>query len=319
MAACYDVWQAALGADDPDGAPWGRRLFGAWLKNGWEGTPSELWIVPGSSGSSGADAWCRVGLPDRENLTVAEVELVVHPRARRRGLGGELLRHTADRALARGRTLLAGVVRENSAGLAFAERVKATRGLTDVRRVLDLSAAGTAPGNPGPPAELAGGYSIVRWRDATPPEYAARVAAVYEAMNDAPRDAGREGAAWDADRVAHDDAVAAEFGGRLYQVAVRHDATGDFAGLTGLFVDPEHPDWARVTITAVTRPHRGHRLGLAVKAAAQEWAASQEPALRWIETDNASGNRHMIAVNEALGYQIADPALVSFELPVAQS
>jgi GNAT superfamily N-acetyltransferase len=332
-AACHDVWLAARGVDDPEGMPRSPRFFRAWLEHGYEGYPGELWVVPGpssgaggsgalggsgGSGRPGLDAWCHLGLPDREDLTVAAVRIVVRPGARRRGLGTGLLRHAADRARALGRTLLAAEAEENSAGEAFAGRVKATRGHTLVRRVLDLTAV--------PPGQLArlrdeaaahsAGYSLVRWRDATPDSYRGRIAAVYEAMNDAPRDPGREAAAWDADRVRRDDAITAAFGCRGYQVAAVHDATGDIAAFTGLLVDPEYPAWGLVTITAVTGPHRGHRLGLGVKIAAQAWAASAEPALRWIETDNAAVNRHMIAVNEALGYRIHEPGMVSYELPV---
>lgn len=333
-AACHDVWRAARSVDDPAGWPRSPRFFRAWLEHGYEGYPGELWVVPsvsedpvsgnsasgdlGGSGGSGLDAWCHLGLPDREDLTVAAVRIVVRPEARRRGLGTSLLRHAAGRARVLGRTLLAAETEEHSAGEAFAGRFKAARGHTLVRRVLDLSAVA--------PARLASlrdeaaahsaGYSLVRWRDATPAAYLGRVAAVYEAMNDAPRDPGREAAAWDSVRVRRDDAITAAFGCRGYQVAAVHDVTGDMAALTGILVDRVYPSWGIVTITAVTEPHRGRRLGLAVKIAAQEWAASAEPALRWIETDNAAVNRHMIAVNEALGYRIHEPAMVSYELPV---
>lgn len=315
VAACHAVWQAAQQADNPAGRPWSPGFFRAWLEHGFEGEPGETWLVPGVSG---ADAWCRLGLPDRESPTVATADIFVRPGARRRGLGTRLLRHAAERARAQGRTLLTGGAWENSAGSAFAVRAGAATGITMIGRVLDLSAV--------PPGHLsrlrdeaaphAAGYSFVRWTGPTPPEYANRVALVHEAMNDAPRDPGREPEAWNADRVRHDDAVAESFGCRYYQVAARHDATSDFAAITGMVVDPEYPAWANITITAVARPHRGHRLGLLVKAAAQEWIAASEPALRWIYTGNASVNAHMISVNDTLGYQVDGPGLVSYELPV---
>ena len=37
---------------------------------------------------------------------------------------------------------------------------------------------------------------------------------------------------------------------------------------------PEAPSWGFQELTAVTRPHRGHRLGLLVKAAMLEWLAT---------------------------------------------
>jgi RimJ/RimL family protein N-acetyltransferase len=88
------------------------------------------------------------------------------------------------------------------------------------------------------------------------------------------------------------------------------------AALTVVTVDPDVPGWGHQQITAVTRQHRGHRLGLLVKAAMLEWLAETEPRLERIETYNAGSNQYMIAINEALGYA-ASGQFRSAELPVA--
>jgi len=67
----------------------------------------------------------------------------------------------------------------------------------------------------------------------------------------------------------------------------------------------------------VIRAHRGHRLGLLTKTAMLELLASAEPQLEWITTGNAAANEHMIAVNEQLGYQVAEPGWRFYEIPVA--
>jgi RimJ/RimL family protein N-acetyltransferase len=67
----------------------------------------------------------------------------------------------------------------------------------------------------------------------------------------------------------------------------------------------------------VTRPHRGHRLGLLVKVGMLDWLASAEPRLEKIVTWNAVSNQHMIAINESLGYEVAGRPYRSAELPVA--
>ncbi len=69
-----------------------------------------------------------------------------------------------------------------------------------------------------------------------------------------------------------------------------------------MVVDPADPGWGHQLITAVTRKHRGHRLGLIVKIAMLDLLATAEPQLERIVTWNAQANEHMIAVNEALGY-----------------
>jgi hypothetical protein len=106
-------------------------------------------------------------------------------------------------------------------------------------------------------------------------------------------------------------------GVRGYSIAAIHDATGEMAALTQVEVDPDTPEWGHQGMTAVTRPHRGHRLGLLVKAAMLEWLASAEPRLEQVETGNADSNEHMIAVNETLGYAVLDPSWALLELPVA--
>lgn len=54
--------------------------------------------------------------------------------------------------------------------------------------------------------------------------------------------------------------------------------------------------------TLVAARHRGHRLGLALKVANLQQVQTSEPALRSIVTWNAADNKHMIAVNEDLGF-----------------
>ena len=69
----------------------------------------------------------------------------------------------------------------------------------------------------------------------------------------------------------------------------------------------------------MTRPHRGHRLGLLVKTAMLEWLAEAEPQLERIDTGNAAVNRWMIAINTALGYEPLPPQVQSYELTVANA
>jgi hypothetical protein len=132
------------------------------------------------------------------------------------------------------------------------------------------------------------------------------VAAIYAAMADAPLGPNEEATFWDAARVAASDQRIAAQKLRQYSVAARCDATGELAALTQLAVDPEFPDWGHQEITAVTRPHRGRRLGLLVKVAMLELLLSHEPQISRIITGNTDTNRHMIAINSVLGYQVLD-------------
>src|ERR1700733_12881979 len=81
-------------------------------------------------------------------------------------------------------------------------------------------------------------------------------------------------------------------------------ATGEMVALTEVVVDPAHPDWAHQAITGVSRPHRGHRLGLLVKIAMLGILADAAPQGERMSTWNGAENPYMIAVNEALGYPV---------------
>jgi hypothetical protein len=69
-------------------------------------------------------------------------------------------------------------------------------------------------------------------------------------------------------------------------------------------VDTERPEIGDQHDTAVVQSHRGHRLGVLVKADMVRWLAEEEPQLATIDTWNAESNDHMIFVNEVLGYRI---------------
>jgi RimJ/RimL family protein N-acetyltransferase len=81
-------------------------------------------------------------------------------------------------------------------------------------------------------------------------------------------------------------------------------------------VDEEQPAWAEQHDTSVVRGHRGHRLGLLLKTEMLCWLAEVQPQLETIDTWNAASNDRMIAVNEALGYEVVG-RLVAFQLTLS--
>jgi len=316
-SACYEVHLAAHAVDEPIEPPESAGVFRHFLGN-FEANPGEVWVASGADGVAG---YYRIGLPDLENRNRAWVVPVVHPAARRRGVGRELLRHAAARAAANGRTVIDSVALADSAGEAFARRLGATLSLEEVRRVQDLRKVA-----PERVAELrataaraAAGYTLVTWTGPVPAEYLGQVAEVYNAFNDAPRGEGQEDESWDADRIRDRTGTVLRAGHmRGYSVAAIADDSGEMAAITEISIDPGHPEWGYQQLTAVTRPHRGHRLGLLVKTAMLEWLATAEPQVERIATGNAADNGHMIAVNEALGYEVAEPGFRFYEIPVSE-
>lgn len=160
------------------------------------------------------------------------------------------------------------------------------------------------------------GYTLVSWDGPAPGDAVAEVAALNAAMADAPRETGQDAPSWDVERVRLDERRVAAMGLRAHVVAARAPGTGDLAALTQLGVHHDRPGWGFQELTAVARPHRGHRLGLLLKLAMLDLLAAKEPALTRIITRNAAGNEHMIAINHRLGFGVLD-RWPSWELGVA--
>jgi GNAT superfamily N-acetyltransferase len=314
--ACFEVLRAAGETDDPFGPPWSLQRVRGWLKYPFE--PTETWT--GRNESTGTvEGLYRLSLPGRENPGRAHLYLSVRPSSRRHGTGMALLRHAAGRAAEAGRSVISSGVFQGSAGAAFAVRAGADPGLVDARRVLVLGKipAGRVASLREQAVRAAAGYSLVSWDGRIPDEYLARYAEVENAMADAPHDDGEEPWRLDADRVREQLDLRERQRRKIYTLAALDAASGAIAAATAVEADPDNPEWGHQLLTAVTRQHRGHRLGLLVKTAMLEWLAVAEPAMQRIVTGNAAVNQHMIAINEELGYELLHPLAQSYELPVA--
>ncbi len=147
-------------------------------------------------------------------------------------------------------------------------------------------------------------YELVHWADEAPEHLVAGLAALNARMStDAPV-AGLEfeEQVWDADRLRRAEERTRLAGHRSVTTAAIDRTSGQVAAFTAL----EWPEtngagiWQENTI--VLPEHRGHRLGLWVKAAnVRHLMASNPDALR-IHTWNADENQWMLAINDALGF-----------------
>jgi hypothetical protein len=139
----------------------------------------------------------------------------------------------AGRAEEMGRTTLAGDARDGTAGEAFARALGARRGITEVRRLLDLAAmpAGMLARRRAEARRAARGYRVLSWEGPVPEEHLAQVAAVNAALGDAPHDATRQAQVWDADRVRAGQRRIELQGQHYYSVAAQCAGSGELAGL----------------------------------------------------------------------------------------
>jgi GNAT superfamily N-acetyltransferase len=303
---CLELVNSGHAVDDPNVPPVSFRRFRGWWTRGFADIPQQIWLA---SDTAGALIGCYLlQTPVRDNRTNAFLDLIVTPAARRHGIGTALLAHAAGQAGQASRTLLMSATRVGSPGAEFAAAIGAKPELEEIRRVLDIGPELHArlPAMRAEAESHAGGYSVRQWVGMTPDDIIDSIAALNNAMADAPHGANEEPMEWDADRVRREDERAIADGIPCYSVAAIHDATGSAAALTQVYVDPDITGWAWQGLTAVVREHRGHRLGMLVKVAMLEWLADAEPQVRRSVTFNAAPNKHMIAVNELLGHRVSD-------------
>jgi GNAT superfamily N-acetyltransferase len=150
-------------------------------------------------------------------------------------------------------------------------------------------------------------YRIVRWTGRTPEEWIPDIAVLHQRMStDAPA-AALEIAEehWDEDRVREYDDRRAGSPRTLLVVAAEHVPTGRLVGFSELSVPPELERPVEQMDTLVIREHRGHRLGMLVKAANLQYLAETHPGHPSVTTFNAEENRPMLDVNEAIGFTAA--------------
>ena len=243
-------------------------------------------------------------LPLIEDLDRADAALFVAEPDRRRGCGRRLFDGICQVLLDSGRRLLRGDAEAGTAGERFAAALGARETQRVVRSRLDLTAVDSAE-----LAELTGrrvaGYRLVCWTGRCPDDLVDAFARAREAMNDAPLgDATRDPRIWDAARVRRWEEHQARRTYRGLVTAAVHEASGEVAGFTEIYGTGDRPRGVEQEDTAVVAAHRGHGLGLLVKAVNLRRLLDVEPHTRWVVTWNAADNRFMRAVNERLGFVV---------------
>ncbi|MHA6667569.1 GNAT family N-acetyltransferase [Homoserinimonas sp. A447] len=148
------------------------------------------------------------------------------------------------------------------------------------------------------------GYSLERWIGATPEHRLGDLAVLQQRMSTDPPlgEVDYQPEEWDEERVRDLDARRAAEGRHWMTTAVRHIESGTLVGFTELVCahDPATPVFNHNTL--VLSEHRGHRLGMLIKAANLRLLSETAPGHPAIYTWNAEENRHMLDVNEAIGF-----------------
>ena len=147
-------------------------------------------------------------------------------------------------------------------------------------------------------------YRMRSWSGVTPEPFRDDMAALLTRMStDAPQGALDEPEdVWTAERVAEHEERSTADGTVLLTTVVEHVADGRLVGFTQLGVPAEASAPADQLDTLVLREHRGHALGMLLKLENLAVLQASHPGRPSVTTWNADENRHMLAVNEALGF-----------------
>lgn len=258
------------------------------------------------------DAGIPVGLlsldtSEWDNHDLAWLGMAIHPEHRRRGHGTRALELLQQLAAEMERTLMgidgwdAPGVHAFAAATGFARKAQAIHrrlhsadvDLEVVRDLRDGAARAAAP------------YELVSVAGRTPEPMLDAVAELSAAINDAPTDdLEYQDEVYPPERIRDYETAQIEAGFRLRRLLARHRGTGELVGHTVVVVDTERPTQAEQHDTSVVAAHRGHRLGLLLKAEMLFRLARDEWQLESVDTWNAESNSHMIGVNERLGYRV---------------
>ncbi|MFJ5954702.1 GNAT family N-acetyltransferase [Paenarthrobacter sp. NPDC092416] len=268
-------------------------------------------------------------LPLSENLTTAGMDVLVDADYRRRGFGTQILEYLERVARERDRNSFdgycGGPIAPVLAGVPVLEAKSGTGGVpldnASTRfavhhgyslEQVETSSLLSLPVDEAHLVELevqalrkATAYSLIEWTDRCPDKLVGAFADLKSLMSTEVPIAGLnwEGERWDNARVRQEESTWQASGIEFIVAVARHDASGELAAYTVLSHREAMPGIVNQEDTLVAPEHRGHGLGMIVKIANLRRAAALWPEAKSVMTWNASENRHMLAINIALGFR----------------
>ncbi|HVB91718.1 MAG TPA: GNAT family N-acetyltransferase [Acidimicrobiales bacterium] len=312
-SSAFDEWFTVLHATDllkwPDRPGWQRaeRLAQALDEDG----PEEHCCLVARGTNGTVQGIADFVLFRRENHHVARVEVGVLPGFRRQGVGTAVVEAAARMAADAGRRELGGMDESPDrpgyfdAAAPFARRLGFSAAQRMVRRQLSLPLSHSRTDALLTRAKAKGpDYTMITFADRWPDRFVADRCVLGRRMStDIPLgDQELEEEVWDEDRVRHLEAGLVAQNRARVTTAALHQGSGHLVAFTEVEVPLGAPESAWQHDTLVLREHRGHGLGLAMKVINATAVQNAHPGVRTISTWNAGDNRHMIAVNEEIGF-----------------
>ncbi|MGW6195233.1 GNAT family N-acetyltransferase [Kribbella sp. NPDC055110] len=307
-AGCVDavaVQSAAVMQDCPEMLVATPRGFANMLRYGWDLDPHQAYLARDDDGA--AVGLLVVSLPTYDNTNHVWFDLSVHPDHRDGAVEAALFEYVEQLGRDAGRSIIGYSGFDLPEAIALAGKHGYAQKAVEVNRRQDLTgldwsivqslyddavAASTA-------------YELVTLTGALPDDMLDGMIAVTASINDAPTDdLDIEDDVYSTERLRAYEEAQAKSDHTIHRLVAREKATGALAGHTVVAVERERPHVGHQHDTAVSREHRGHRLGALLKSAMLLNLRDTEPALTQVDTWNAESNNHMISINEQLNYKI---------------
>lgn len=234
---------------------------------------------------------------------IGVVEVLVHPAARRTGLGSLLLGKAARRAYQEGFSSIGVEVVGGTPAVAFYESLGFAKEYAETRSVLQLCTVDWV--TLGEMARGVGaGYRLEFYPGGPPDDLLDAYARAKAEIRDTEEgELDLRPSSYDPQRLRDSLACLHRRGMKPYIVTAIHNKTGEVAGLTEVVVPAQHPTRADQYDTIVVQGHRGYGIDRAIKARMLFELRSAEPNLSQVQTWNAEVNESMLKVNAELGFQ----------------
>jgi RimJ/RimL family protein N-acetyltransferase len=300
VVPALEQWRRDYMPDVP--AP-GKIRLRHWCMNGYQRRTEALGVFADEDATV-AEGMAVLDYDLVHNLDLMAANINVPAAGRACGAETALFEAVARRAAELGRRRLTLGMPARTAPAPFVEAYGGKLTDTAIISTLDLSAVDRVQYAAwAEPSAKNSEYTLVGWTGRCPEELAESFLGVMDAMADQPIGTFEyDWPKYTLDKLRFNEEQLEQAGIRRYiQVALAPDGT--VAGFNSIGTYPDEPERVEIWDTGVVREHRGHGLGLRIKAAASLWLLEDRPSTRMVSTFNNDENRWMLAVNRALGYR----------------